>query len=115
MTDYISREAAIKAMDSLLHQNFLCVPDSVAQAAATAGYMDGVKDADIRLRSVPAADVRPVVRGKWIMTTERFAPERICSSCKCRFPVSAGEGITEVLNFCPNCGADMREANDEKA
>lgn len=53
-------------------------------------------------------DVRPVVRGRWIMTTERFAPERICSSCKCRFPVSAGEGITEVLNFCPNCGADMR-------
>ena len=53
-------------------------------------------------------DVRPVVRGKRIITLERFAPERICSSCKCRFPVSAGEGITEVLNFCPNCGADMR-------
>lgn len=61
MSDYISREAAITAMDSLLHQNFLCVPDSVAQAAATAGYMDGVKDADIRLRSIPAADARPVV------------------------------------------------------
>ena len=62
------------------------------------------------VKNCPAADVRPVVRGRWIMTTERFAPERICSSCKCRFPVSAGEGITEVLNYCPNCGARMEES-----
>ena len=60
--EYISREAALEAMGSLLRQHFLCVPDSPTQAAATAGYMDGVKDADIRLRSIPAADVVPVVR-----------------------------------------------------
>ncbi len=87
MTDYISREAALRDWP-------LC---------------DEPADAYQYIRNFPAADVRSVVRGKWVITTERFAPERICSSCNCRFPVSAGEGITEVLNFCPNCGADMRE------
>lgn len=68
-------------------------------------------DAELRRRlaEIPAADVRPVARGKWIMTEERFAPERICSSCKCRFPVAAGEGVKEILNFCPNCGCAMEE------
>lgn len=48
----------------------------------------------------PAADVRPVVRGKWeyisFMTVK-------CSNCQETFQELAGD------NFCPNCGADMRE------
>lgn len=116
MTDYISREAALEAMGSLLRQHFLCVPDSLAQAAATAGYMDGVKDADIRLRSIPAADVRPVVRGKWKLggygqisdATEKWYDKYLsggflyCSVCKGRTSVK--------FNFCPNCGAMMKKS-----
>jgi hypothetical protein len=33
-----------------------------------------------------------------------------CSACGYEVDVSE-----ESFNFCPNCGADMREANDEKA
>ena len=49
----------------------------------------------------PAADVRPVVRGKWENTGSDVWK---CSAC--------GYGImpwNEGVNFCPNCGADMRE------
>lgn len=52
------------------------------------------------LKSIPAADVRPVVRGKWeyisFMTVK-------CSNCQEIFHELEGD------NFCPNCGADMRE------
>lgn len=43
--------------------------------------------------SVPAADVRPVVRGQWIDNLK-------CSNC--------GQIDLSTPNFCPNCGADMR-------
>ena len=59
------------------------------------------------IESIPAADVRPVVRGKWIidrafgndvMSNEQMV---ICSVC--------GKGIFwGKQNYCPNCGADMR-------
>lgn len=50
-------------------------------------------------------DVRPVVRGKWeyisFMTVK-------CSNCQETFQELAGD------NFCPNCGADMREPPKEE-
>lgn len=56
------------------------------------------------LKSIPAADVRPVVRGKWeyisFMTVK-------CSNCQEIFHELEGD------NFCPNCGADMREINND--
>ena len=49
----------------------------------------------------PAADVRPVVRGRWLHkeTTDNFHVVGQCSVCKER---------KRIDNFCPNCGADMR-------
>lgn len=56
------------------------------------------------INSLPAAEVRPVVRGEWESTgggTWR------CSQCGYGvMPWNAGQ------NFCPHCGADMREDHD---
>lgn len=49
------------------------------------------------IKNIPAADVRPVKRGKWIKIKYRS----ICRDCSFRGFAS--------WNFCPNCGADMRE------
>ena len=47
----------------------------------------------------PAADVRPVVRGKWV--DEPIKGIRYhCSVCQGRFDYT--------WHYCPNCGADMR-------
>lgn len=71
-----------------------------------------------RLKRIPAADVRPVVRGKWVDNKGSPVPwgeknkncpihSAYCSVC--------GEWLTAsdeyfvIGNFCPNCGADMRE------
>lgn len=53
---------------------------------------------------VHAADVRPVVSGKWALCLHG---EFACTNCR--------ERTKKRTNFCPNCGADMREEHDEKA
>ena len=52
---------------------------------------------------VPAADVRPVVRGHWIDGT--------CSNCGFFTDVV----MSRFFSYCPNCGADMREPPKEEA
>lgn len=64
-----------------------------------------------------AADVAPVVHGEWVLGTVEagyFTPGGnrpwICSEC--------GEIVSLRLDkpsnkYCPNCGADMREVDDE--
>ena len=58
----------------------------------------------------PAADVRPVARGEWIWElADNGWANHICSCCG----YTKNTDIHVVLNwnFCPNCGADMREVN----
>ena len=56
----------------------------------------------------PAADVAPVVHGRWV---HHIAGGKQISACWCS--VCNVEHETEQ-NYCPNCGADMRGSNDEK-
>lgn len=51
------------------------------------------------LDDVPAADARPVVRGKW--------KQGVCQTCF--FDWSVVAPFASAPNFCPNCGADMRK------
>lgn len=89
MSDYIEREAAIKAVCD-------CVPHSCD--ISSCGFACSEADA---LSKLPAADVRPVVRGKWIKNGWSIR----CSECWHDMPFS-------VRNYCPNCGADMRGGED---
>ena len=62
----------------------------------------------------PTIEARPVVHGRWVPETvkrenplspleEYVFDTMICSGC------GAGFDVSEAMNFCPNCGADMRE------
>ena len=53
------------------------------------------------IETFPAADVRHVVRGEWVQVMGKYDWMVKCSRCN---------GVPlETSNFCPNCGADMRE------
>lgn len=54
-----------------------------------------------RLQTIPAADVRPVKRGKWIDATWCGEDYLSCSIC------GYGALAHERTNYCPNCGAMM--------
>lgn len=50
----------------------------------------------------PAADVRPVVRGRWRWVgQDKWNDCYECSQC--------GKMNTDNSNFCPNCGAEMNQ------
>lgn len=72
------------------------------------------------LKSIPAADVRPVKRGKWVGYPEclkypnAYADDHIvCSACEECFSILDND--CERFNFCPSCGARMEERENEKA
>lgn len=104
MTEYIERE---KAFDAVFGQ--FCASSDETEAALNAAIDE--------IKAIPAADVRPVVRGKCTDEARYF----FCSEC--------GYGVQDVFegnysdknevllfergkgwNFCPNCGAMMEES-----
>ena len=99
MAEYIEREKALESVrEKLLITDAL--PDGIPKDASTFT----LASMQHSLESIPAADVRPVVRGRWIWTVaddEYFGEYWKCNFC--------GEHSYIGYNFCPNCGADMRE------
>ena len=85
MAEYIEREA-------------VCY--QLAKQATIDGQPRAIKRAAKIVADFPAADVRPVVRGHWEYISFMIVK---CSNCQETFQELAGD------NFCPNCGADMRE------
>ena len=91
MTEYISRDAAIA---NSREYNLGGSYDNTELAVPV--------DA---INSIPAADVRPVVLGKWVFCggTWEGANTFKCSEC--------GKSVYhEETNYCPNCGAMMEES-----
>jgi hypothetical protein len=86
-----------------------------------------------RIKEIPTADVRENVHGKWL--TRENSNVHYCQECG--WALMDAEGgvppymgidfnrlnperwnvfvgwIDELMNFCPNCGADMRGEKDE--
>lgn len=93
MTDYISREA-IAAEAQSLSTHLLNEWDTLGVLAL--------------IDRQPAADVRPVVRGRWIAVTSARGGHQ-CSVCH-EYAPSFQNGVEHITNFCPNCGACMEES-----
>lgn len=102
MTDYISREA-IAAEAQSLSTHLLNEWDTLGVLAL--------------IDRQPAADVRPVVRGKWLPdydyteydwdgSTPLPEPRKFQDGWQCSL---CGEYTPSETNYCPNCGADMRK------
>lgn len=87
MAEYIKRETAVRAV----------------MAAKWVDGSDGAMAMEI-VASPPAADVVPVVHGKWIESANFDAGFWVCS--KCRF-VSEAIAAHKLYGYCPNCGAKM--------
>ena len=63
------------------------------------------------LKDIPAADVRPVVRGEWIDKGIRYSRKSEFSPLERHYSFECSHCRKErewKSDFCPNCGADMR-------
>lgn len=101
MSEYIEREMALESVREKL---LICesLPDTIAKDASVF-TLASMNDS---LKSIPAVDVRPVVRAKWVYTD---MSRLVCSNCGNPVAFALKEGVWYHGNFCPNCGADMRE------
>ena len=94
MAEYIEREAVVKYLRSR-KGDFI---DDYGN-----GWSAGMGAASGICGKFPAADVAPVVRGRWDLLDD--ANSKIvkwnCDRCN--------RISTSKTDYCPNCGADMRE------
>lgn len=73
---------------------------------------DGHTSKDVRrLLSIPAADVAPVVHGRWLRADDFV----ICSRCEAEMNQKNSLGVDNFKNFCPNCGARMDGGDSDDA
>ena len=92
MSDLIKREDAIKA----LYKYSFVSKDIIER----------------EINAIPSAD-RP--RGEWVdaeipLESGDTMPIQVCNLCKTFYPLAYTGG---GHRFCPNCGADMKGADDE--
>lgn len=105
MSDYISREAVLKAFEN-------------ADADVLEDYGDGTSDwgfgmQNIRevINSVPAADVEPVVRANWQFLSNNPGTVR-CSNCGAEFEENPYAQYRGKWTGCPACRAKMQMIMD---
>ena len=98
MGEYIEREAAIAALDEFRLNETVSKYATVMQCIAA---RDAISRATKALESLPAADVEPVKRGRWL--TQIVFGTRVwdCSECK-----TIG---SPAWKRCPVCEAKMDE------
>lgn len=88
MAEYIDRQKVIDMLDSA---------EIISDAA---GEYCGYCTEDININSIPAADVAPVVHGKWV---DNGIEGSMLSGCSvCGFSCGAYS-----FRYCPSCGAKM--------
>ena len=97
MADYIEREK-VK----------LCIFEYGVRNRYNSSISSACENLERRMNYIPAADVRPVVRGKW--TRRKSKLYTMCSACGYGYSNSHYHEVEE-FKFCPNCGA-MMEASD---
>lgn len=100
MAEYIKREATIKAIVDSRNRYY-----NSASNQYLVGRCDGLDIAAGLLRVAPAADVAPVVHGRWSDAGFGELPKHAPYGWSCS--VCGGISFNNEYIYCPNCGAKM--------
>ena len=95
MCNYISKAEAINTILGVM-QNGESNMEEIFNTA--------LRKAASRIETIPAADVAPVVHGRWVAT---YFPDCVyarCDQCRVAQIFYYGKPLT---TYCPNCGARM--------
>lgn len=80
------------------------------------GYCTGINWGRNTIADAPTVDARPVVHGRWEKEDQSgisIDGYMVCSACNVMIPKpDYNRYCLHRLNFCPNCGADMRGDRD---
>lgn len=106
MAEYIKREATIKAIVDSRNRYY-----NSASNQYLVGRCDGLDIAAGLLRVAPAADVAPVVHGRWSDAGFGELPKHAPYGWACS--VCGGISFNNEYIYCPNCGAKMDGGDSE--
>ena len=95
MAEYIERKKLEEAFDNA--DPDVCESDLDGHSDWGFGR-ENVRDV---IRGVPAADVAPVVHGRW-NSMDGYKTRKVCSECGWDAPEYG-----KFYSYCPNCGAKM--------
>lgn len=96
MAEYILRDQAIIAVTGAK------LPDVSASGLPIANGKRSVTDCVRRLKEIPAADVRPVVRGKWTdKRTIEHDGEWYCTACGKEITIYMGADRKDRYAYAP--------------
>lgn len=102
MTEYIDKGAAVKIAEKYGTTN-----------GSVLGRHSGVADCIASMiAAIPAADVEPVRRGKWIEDESAYYPDGYYCACHDWRCSNCGETVNDRYKppkYCPECGARMEE------
>lgn len=103
MNEYITRERALEILNDI--GGCGAEPESY-----TAGWDEAINAAYEAIQSEPAADVAPVVHGRWIRFKEPDSETGYihmrCSVCTAYW---SDPSHADHFRYCPSCGAKMDE------
>ena len=105
MVDCIEREATIKRIKEVYCVGCNSYNGVRCRACGTGDAIDIIEDA-------PAADVAPVVHGRWIHDGRRI--ERGIDWCHCS-ECGKSDNFCARTNYCPVCGAKMDGGDSDAA
>ena len=99
---YIEREATINRIKEYALDAYDIDLDDAKQfngSSRTENCCEGLYEATELVDDIPAADVAPVVHGRWIDDGRGII---ICPECERGYNLHA-----KYTHYCPNCGAKM--------
>lgn len=102
MTEYIEREAAVNAIIAIMPS--MSTPDGHGERddlvlAAQEMCEDNIRE----INNIPAADVTPVVHGRWVYGEDVDIQCSVCGADA----FTEGDYRQVKSRYCPNCGAKM--------
>ena len=98
MAEYINREL----LKERFRKRLIWLKKDIHNEYSIALY-DGCKYDTNLIDEIPAADVAPIVHGRWEEASD--GDGIVCPFCRTDFCTIIYD--TEYFNYCPNCGAKM--------
>ena len=111
MSDTIYRDDVIKRIISASNKTYNAIKQY--RTELTMDYLHGLDDAIQIIKDAPSADIP---QGEWVdaeipLESGDTMPIQVCNLCKTFYPLAYTGG---GHRFCPNCGARMKGAENNK-